>query len=141
MTLDLALPVQLLWRRKVIGVWVDEEAGLHSLDRKLDIDVRVGRDRIEISGADEFSRGDVRRRRDHTHRRGIARSACDLLAVRDGRIGDRQAKVDEVVGRSQRGDLSCLATLTSLTVARKTLRNDSRVKGLHHAQCEMKDER
>ena len=130
MALYLALSVQLLGCRKVVGVWVDEETSLHSLDRELYVDVGVGWDGIEVGGADELSRGHVRRRRDHTHRRGIARSACDLLTVGDGCIRNRQAKVDEVVGGGQRGDLACLATLTSLTVARKTLGNDSRVKGL-----------
>lgn len=97
MSLDLALRIQLLRRREVICVWVDKETSFHALDPKLYCEILVRWNRIEISGVNEFGRGHVRRRGNHTHRRGIARSTGDLLSVRNRQVGHRQAEVDEIV--------------------------------------------
>lgn len=49
-----------------------------------------------------------------THRSGIAGSGGDLLAVRDGEVGDGSAEVNEVVRRGQRRDLAGRSVLLAI---------------------------
>ena len=98
--------VDLLRRGEEVLGGVDEEARVEVPDRHLDREVRVRLDRRPVRGEDELGRGHVRRRRDDTHRRGVARSGGDLGAVREGEVGDRRAEVDEVVRGCERGDLA-----------------------------------
>lgn len=50
----------------------------------------------------------------HTHRSGIAGSGGDLLAVRDGEVGDGSAEVNEVVRRGQGSDLAGSSVLLAI---------------------------
>ena len=108
--LDVPLGVHLLRRGEVGRVRVREEARVEVLDLHLDANGRVGRDLVQVLGRDELARGHVRRRRDDTHRRGVARALLDLLPVRDLLV-DRCAEVDEVVRRRARGDLPRVLTV------------------------------
>jgi len=100
-TNDIFLGVQLLWCREIIRIGVDEMTGLEVLETHLDLESGVCLDRVQILRMDKLGRWHVGRRSDDAHRRGIAGTPLDLLAVRK-RLVDRQAKIDEVV-RGGRG--------------------------------------
>lgn len=101
---DVALVVDNLRRGEEVLLRVDEVARLEVLDRHLDGEVGVGRDRRAILGVDKLGRGHVRRRRDDTHRRRVTGTLLDLLAVRDSLV-HRGAEVDKVVRGRERGNL------------------------------------
>ena len=95
-TNDIVLGVQLLRCCEIVRIGVDEVSGLEMLDPHFDLESGVCLDRAQILRMDELGRWHVGRRSDDTHRRGIAGTSLDLLAVRK-RLVDRQAKVDKVV--------------------------------------------
>ena len=104
-TNNVLLGVQLLRCGEIIRIGVDEMSGLEMLETHLDLEGGVRLDRAQILRMDELGRGHVGRRSDDTHRRGIAGTPLDLLAVREGLV-DRQAKVDKVVRGGQGWGLS-----------------------------------
>ena len=106
--LDVPLRVHLLRRGEVVRVRVHKVARLEVLDRHLDGEVLVRGHLAVVRREDELGRRHVRRRRDHPHRRGVARALLDLQPVRDLLVRHRRAEVDEVVRRGQRGDLAGL---------------------------------
>ena len=125
--LDLALCVDLLGRGEVVLIRVHEVAGLKVVDCHLDRELGVRLDRLEVHRELELARWHVRRGRDDTHGRGVARTRLDLLAVCDRQVGHRQAEVDEVVRRRERCDLTGLRLV--LAVVLETRGDDTRVKG------------
>lgn len=112
---DVALGVHLLRRRIIVCVRVDKVARLEVLDRHLDRELRVRFDGVQVGRRDEFGGGHVRAARDHAHRSRVARTAFDLLSVRD-RLVDGEAEVDKVVVRGQRGDLARFRVVGALPV-------------------------
>ena len=102
---DVALTVDLLRRRIIVLVRVDKVARLQVLERHRDRERGVGLDGAQVGRGDEFGGGHVRAARDHAHRSRVARTALDLLSVRERQV-DGEAEVDKVVVRGQRGDLA-----------------------------------
>lgn len=119
---DVARTVDGLGRGEVVLVRVREEAGVEVLDRHRDREVLVSGDRLPVLGERELAGGHVRRRRDHAHRRGVARALLDLEAVRDLQVRDRRAEVDEVVRR--RGGRDLARGRLVLAVVREALGDD-----------------
>ena len=103
---DRSCRVELLRRAVVVGVGVDEGSGLEVVDSHRHSESLVGRNRVAVCRVGELGRRHVRRRRDLAHRRGVAGARLDLLAIRYGHVY-RQAEVDEVVLRRERGRLAC----------------------------------
>ena len=87
-TNDILLGVQLLWCGEIVRIGVDEMSGFEVLETHLDLESGVCLDRVQILRMDELGRWHVGRRSDDTHRRGIAGTPLDLLAVRK-RLVDR----------------------------------------------------
>ena len=102
---DVPLVVDLLRRRIVVLLRVDKAARLQVRERHLDRELLVGLDGAQVGRVNELGRGHVRAARDDAHRGRVARAALDLLSVRE-RLVDREAEVDKVVVRGQRGDLA-----------------------------------
>jgi len=100
---DMAVPLYLplrvreLRRGKVVLLRVHEEARVQVVDRHLDRERRVRLDGAQVLRELELGARHVRRRRDHTHRRGVARAGLDLLAIGDREVGHGRAEVDKVV--------------------------------------------
>lgn len=80
---DLALRVELLRRRKVVGVRVREETGFHILDGHLDRERRARFDETKVRREDELGRWHIVARGDGADGVGIARARPDLLAIGD----------------------------------------------------------
>lgn len=102
---DVARCVHVLRRGVVVAVRVHEVARREVRHGHLDRELRVRLDRAEVRGEDKLGGRHVRSARNHTHWRSVARSSLDLRAVRE-RLVDRQAEVDEVVGRRRGGYLA-----------------------------------
>ena len=126
MTLDLATAVQLLGSGKVVGLGIGEVASLHVLDVHHDLERGVRLDSGKVRGVDEFGGGHVVDRGNGADWGGIARAGLDLLSIGDREVGDGQAEVDEVVGRSQGPDLAIGRDV--LAVIGETLGNDFRIE-------------
>ncbi len=85
----------------------------------------------KVRWARELRGGHVLLTGNDAHRRGVARTSGDLLAVRDGQVGLSEAEVDEVVRRGQGSNLSRRRSL--LSVLLKARSNDLGIK-----RCERK---
>ena len=106
MALDDTLSVQLLRRREVVLLRVDEVTGLEVLDCHLDGKGGVGSDLTVVCGEHKFGGGHDCLGGDGAHGRGVAGATLNLLPV-GKRLVDRQAEVDEVIRRRQRRNLAC----------------------------------
>lgn len=104
--LDVAATADLLGRGEEVFIRVDEVAGVEVRDGHLDGERLVLLDDGAVGWEDELRRGHVRRRGDDTHGSRVARAGLNLLTVGDREVGDGQAKVNEVVGRGEGGDLA-----------------------------------
>ena len=80
----------------------------------------------EVLGENELAAGEVRLSNDTAHRDDVARAGTDLLAIGQGNVLG-QAKVDEVVLRGQRRNLTRNRDL--LSVKGKTGLDDTGIKG------------
>lgn len=123
---DVASLVDLLRCRIVVGVRIYEIAGFEMVNRQLNIERGVGAEVLTVHRHHKFGGRHVRCGGNDTHRSWIARTRLDLLAIRDGDIGSQGAEVDEVVARSERGNLTSCRHL--LTVILETFGNDSRIE-------------
>lgn len=103
MSLDLAIPVQLLGSSKVVGLSVDEESNLHTLNCHGDREGSVGLDGTKVLGSDELGGRHAVNTGDATNGYGVAGASSDLLAIGDELTS---AEVDEVVGGGERWDLA-----------------------------------
>ena len=108
MPADVAVVVDLLRGGKEGRLRVRVVARVEVGEREADGEGRVGREHSAVGRERELGGRHVRRRREHAHGRGVAGARVDLLAVGERELGHRQAEVDEVVGRRERGDLSCV---------------------------------
>lgn len=100
-TNDLSATVQLLRSGKVVLLGVDKVTSLHVANGHLDGERSVGCNGSKVLGEDKLGGWHVVDAGDGTNGRGVARAFTDLLAIGDLEVGDSQAKVDKVVGRSQ----------------------------------------
>lgn len=124
---------ELLRGGKEVGVRVDKTSRLQIIDGHLDckrlIDIKV----LQVGGGRKFARGHLARARDGAHRCRVAGTALLLLTVgeitlRTIRFGEQQAKVDEIVRCSERGDLTSFGTVRTKTIGADTLLDDPRVE-------------
>ena len=81
----------------------------------------------EVLGEHELAAWEVRLWNDAAHRNDVARARTDLLAIGQGNSLLSQAKVDEVVGRGQRRNLTRNRDL--LSVKGETGLDDTGVEG------------
>ncbi len=96
-TNDVACRVDRLRGREVVGLRVHERTRLELVDRDGDREVLVRGDGTKVRWARELRGGHVLLTSNDAHRRWVARTSGDLLAVRDGQVGLGEAEVDEVV--------------------------------------------
>ena len=116
---DQALSVQLLGRRIVVLLCVDEITSLQVLNRHRDREGRVGPERSKVGRERELARGHEVPGDDFPHDGGVAGPRPDLIPVGDGLAS---AKVDEVVAGCKRSDLTrCWGRLSILQEARYDL--------------------
>jgi hypothetical protein len=123
---DKSLGRQLLGGSKVVRLGINEITRLKFAHGQCDIKRRVLVKNAVVLGENKLGRRHVGRGGDEADRRGIARPGLDLLPVRDGNSLGGQAEVDEVVRRSERGDLA--GRWLVLAVVGKTLRDHAWVK-------------
>lgn len=123
---DGALGVNLLGSGVVVGLSVDEIAGVEVVDRHRDGESGVGLDVLTVHGRHKLGRWHVRSRSDDTHWCGVAGTSLDLLTIRDRQIGNGQAEIDEIVGRGEGGDLA--SNGRALAVVCETLCDNSRIE-------------
>lgn len=107
-----------LRRGEVVRGRVDEEARVEVVNCQHNGEGRVRLDRVEVRRVDELGRGGVVHVRHDAHRRGVARSGCDLRAVREREV-DRRTEVDEVVRRRHGRDFARLGAAIFGTVLRE----------------------
>ena len=125
--LDLSLCVNLLRRREVVLLRVHEMACLHVIDRHLYGECGISLDRSKVLGEREFRGRHVICRHNDTDGGRIAGAGRDLLAIRDGKVGDGSTEVDEVVPGSEGGNLTC--GWYFLAVLKEARCDDGRVEG------------
>jgi len=100
-TLDQAIIVELLGCSEIVLFGVHEKTSLHAGNSKLNGECSVGLNGITVLGENEFAGRHVGDGRDDTHRRRVARSRGDLLAVGDREVWNSEAEVDEIVARCE----------------------------------------
>jgi len=122
---DVALGVDLLGRCIVIRLSINEIASLKVIDGHLDGEGSVGSEVLTIHRRLEFGTRHICRRSDDTHWSRVARARLDLLAICDGFVNG-EAKVDKVIGRSERGNLASGGIF--LSVALETCSENLRIE-------------
>jgi len=93
--------IQLLRSSEVVGLRVDEVTSLHIDDSQLEIEALVRRDDLKVERAGELGSGHAGFGDDVAHDSRVAATSGNLLAVGQRKLWAGQAKVDEVVRRSQ----------------------------------------
>ena len=131
-TLDITGTVNLLRSSEVVLLSVGEESGLEVVDGHRDGERCALLDRRAVRRERELSRRHVRLRGDDTHGCGVARTGSDLLTVRERKVGDSQAEVDEVVARGERSNLT--SGWLVLPVVLETGSNNLGVKRCAHGE-------
>jgi len=112
-TYDLALSIELLRGREVVGLRVHKVTGLHALDGHANSEGRIWGDVLQVRGVLELRRRHCGGCGDLAHRCWVARSCFYLLTVCE-RLLCRGAKVNEVVRRSERRRLTRCGGLVTI---------------------------